>query len=764
MAAPEKTYNQITLDDGLEQNIQWVAPVIDGVTSVTNLSQSYRKYDAGYVFEWPATQGALFGARKPLPAARDLSGSRFIWLAGFSIQFGTVLKFADLVDGGLRFYITDSAGASKGWTIYGRDISGQSASPTFAFGNFLQFSNSLSQMWWCIDLGRTPDYSGGTLDLTDIVAIEIHIQNSASISNQNAGTFACGFLLASDKAIIRAGEVANPASFAILPGTLGRWSEPSNPLYPGGARTQELTPIGDGANGNLFQPICPVQVGDGSTATYFRQSRGQIAMQPSMEAIKYRLAQGETPSLLPVYLPNDVEDCTHTINQSASDDVEIADFVWSAYDYPARGYALEVTGSTSGTCAFVSNSFFRAQFINLGHATTTDCIFDACGPVRITSATGITAATIRNAPSGVSALIITGSAGDYSNVDVRLNNPSATHDIELGSGGAGNYDLSGVIVPSGYTLKIRNNSSNNITVTISAGITTSTSTAGGTITILQPPTTLNILRPNFLEGSTYVLRNSTEGVELDAGTVGSGGLDITLTSGVDYTPGDDLDLRVGYVSGTTAKLPIQELITAPSGNAANSAPTTQQDYAVYNTLAIDGSTRTEFAADYVNKQIDITVASDFSGQNFMAWWVYNESTLNGLRAFLGAYTLLDEGNARNNASVVSVKFDNTTTSNIKQIDNARIFASDGSYPVVNPSTGGGSIDINWRVPVQIISVEGSPVVTGSLEDVPSKVQQGMTDQGYTSARAVEIGKIKAKTDNLPDQPSSKSDVEEAAFL
>ena len=238
------------------------------------------------------------------------------------------------------------------------------------------------------------------------------------------------------------------------------------------------------------------------------------------------------------------------------------------------------------------------------------------------------------------------------------------------------------------------------------------------------------------------------------------------------------------MSGTTAKLPIQELLTAPSVTAVNSAPTSQQDYTVYNSLGINGSSRTEFTADYVNNQVDIIVASDFYGQNFMAWWVYNEATLNGLRNFLGAYTLLDEGNARNNVSVVSVKFDNTTASNIKQIDNARIFASDGSYPVLNPSSGGGAIDINWRVPVQIINVEGSPVVTGSLDDVPEKVQQGLTSQGLTTARAAAldnldatvssrnatapdnagIAAIKAKTDNLPDDPASNSTVEEAAFL
>ena len=90
----------------------------------------------------------------------------------------------------------------------------------------------------------------------------------------------------------------------------------------------------------------------------------------------------------------------------------------------------------------------------------------------------------------------------------------------------------------------------------------------------------------------------------------------------------------------------------------------------------------------------------------MSWWVYNESTLNGLRNFVGLYTLIDEGNIRNNTAVGITLFDNATASNIKQIDNARIFRSDGGYPVKQPSSGGGAIDINWRNSVQTVVVGG----------------------------------------------------------
>lgn len=457
MAAPEKFFDYDFLDDGLGQDIKWVAPQIGSALTPHDLNSTYQGFNAGWVFEWSGSDlGGLYGARKPLPAARDISARRFLWVAAFTNAFATNLKFADLADGGVRFYLTDSAGAYRGYILYGRDVTGNDPNPFFAFGSFISFNNALSQMWWCIDLDRTPDYSSGTLDLTDIVAVEVHVKNNLSISNTSNGRAGFGYLLASGNNIIRAGEIGDPANFTLLPQPLAAWTS-SNLLYPGGGRQgQGLTIIYDGANGNNWATIVPVHVGDGSTATYFRQGRGTLSVQLSMEAIRYRIALGDTPRLLPCYLPDDANERTHTVNQSASDDVEFDSVTWSGYDTDGREYALEVRGSTSGTCKFINNLFARAQFVRLRHATATDCIFDACGGVEINADTGMTGSTIRNAPAGSSALRITGAAGDYSAIEVRLNNPLAAHDIALGSGGGGTYDLSGVTVPVGYTLRVHN--------------------------------------------------------------------------------------------------------------------------------------------------------------------------------------------------------------------------------------------------------------------------------------------------------------------
>jgi hypothetical protein len=300
----------------------------------------------------------------------------------------------------------------------------------------------------------------------------------------------------------------------------------------------------------------------------------------------------------------------------------------------------------------------------------------------------------------------------------------------------GTYPLNG---PHSATLDLRNTSAHAIAVQLpTATAYTTANNTGGVITVTNPATTLQILRPNIINGSNFVIRNNTTATEVASGTTSGGtGINVTLTSGTHYSAGDVLELKIGYCVGVSARLVVTEQATAPAITAINSAPTAQVVNDVYASLAINGSTRTEFSADYVNDDVDIVLAADFYGQNFMAWWVYNESTLDGLRNFVGLYTLIDEGNIRNNTAVGITLFDNTTATNIKQIDNARIFRSDGGYPVKQPSTGGGSIDINWRNAVQTISV-GSAVLPSDVTAISNAVWAIPMGSGHTAKQAVDV--------------------------
>ena len=108
--------------------------------------------------------------------------------------------------------------------------------------------------------------------------------------------------------------------------------------------------------------------------------------------------------------------------------------------------------------------------------------------VEVTLATKITGGLIRSAKT--TALKIIGGADVYSGLSLKIDSAAATYDIELGSGGAGTYDLSKVSVPSGYTLRLRNNSANAVTIKLAAGIANTTSTAGGAIGVTVQSTTM----------------------------------------------------------------------------------------------------------------------------------------------------------------------------------------------------------------------------------------------------------------------------------
>ena len=110
-------------------------------------------------------------------------------------------------------------------------------------------------------------------------------------------------------------------------------------------------------------------------------------------------------------------------------------------------------------------------------------------------------------------LIITSDGGDYSAINLRLIN-NAGDDLTLGSGGNSEpYDFSGLIVPTGYVLKIYNNSVNDITVILPQGVPTVQRSDGGQVTIQQPQATTDVSVLNLQ--SSYVYLEDNQGNQAD---------------------------------------------------------------------------------------------------------------------------------------------------------------------------------------------------------------------------------------------------------
>lgn len=233
--------------------------------------------------------------------------------------------------------------------------------------------------------------------------------------------------------------------------------------------------------------------------------------------------------------------------------------------------------------------------------------------------------------------------------------------------------------------------------------------SGGTTTTLQYSITGLV---NNSRVQIYNMTTMSEILNAVNGTIVNG----TYTEGVEFTIGDTVRLRVTNVIGLVGYKEYES--TAVASASGFSFLANQVLDPVYASLAIDGSTITNFTADYINDEADVTVGSDFTLADFYAWWEYEGYSEDGIRSFFGGLTGVDEANFNIHNATVDIKLDNTTTTNISQLDNRRLYRDDLTRPVVNPTSGGGGIDVEWRSPVLLAN---SDAIEADLESIESKV-------------------------------------------
>jgi hypothetical protein len=328
-------------------------------------------------------------------------------------------------------------------------------------------------------------------------------------------------------------------------------------------------------------------------------------------------------------------------------------------------------------------------------------------------------------------------------------NFSYEYQIDTGSG-FGSYktlnaaNLSGETISptAGFRLKVRittttANSGNALTYVRIDGVTNSTDQQ-----IAYPLPKLQFgTVSGIVAGSRIQVYNVTTAAEIANEVVPGTTYSFNYQDGDEFTDGDIVRIRLTYASGTTAYLGQQ--LGAVASATGWSALASQQLDTVYGAFSIDGASVTKFTADYVSSQVDLNSAVNFSGAELYAWWVANLFTEDGIANFFGGLRAIDEGNIVNDQALVDIKLDNLTTTNVFQNDNIRLFRVDGAYPVVNPTTGGGGIDINWRNQVFPLAVGGSALTP--------------TESAWLSA-------INDATANLPDDLEVINDGVKSASL
>jgi len=194
----------------------------------------------------------------------------------------------------------------------------------------------------------------------------------------------------------------------------------------------------------------------------------------------------------------------------------------------------------------------------------------------------------------------------------------------------------------------------------------------------------------------------------------------TYTEGNEFVAGETVTLRFAEMNGaTTFKRGSGSAITSSTGFSIVATIDTD---AVYATNALDGeSYEATFSPNFTTNYIVLDANADFSGKAAYAYFCFTLTSSNGLYSFWGGVTAVDAGNYRIESSVLNLYFDESAGF-VKQTDDVRIYRADGTRPAIDPTTGGHGIEINWRVPVSVVSTGGSaltPTESAYLLALPS---------------------------------------------
>ena len=414
---------------------------------------------------------------------------------------------------------------------------------------------------------------------------------------------------------------------------------------------------------SFFVPI-PFSFGDGVSAINF-DDQGAAVVSPADNATgqeNFRL----TTDAMRVYLDTR-DDAADTVVLSGS-------YSWGT------AAPWDFSQNNAGTCSLLGNFNGMGEF-TLGASVKASGVFSlASGSDVVVQGADINTATI--------------------NGDCRIEGSTVTAFDNITVTGALNFDTAGTYTITNSNIgEVTNTSGGNVTLNVDNNTTISLNT-GPDISIVLPPKAVTVT--DLITGSRVQLFNLTTGTEVANDVATSTVFTYTLT-GTEISTGDVVRVRATQQSGVTASLPLETL--GVFGAEGVSIIGTQSPDVIYNAFGIDGSLVTKFSPDFVNTQIDFTEPSTFTAQELYAWWAYSITFDNGIRDFFGGITAVDQANIRINNSVVDIFLDTTTSFNILQTDNVRIFREDEQYPVVNPTTGGGAIDVVWRDKVFVVQLE-----------------------------------------------------------
>lgn len=692
------TLNTVKIFNGNE--VTPTAPLIEGSTPTTLIASNITQ---GGGFQNANGTGRR-GCRITFAGgAQDFTTHQFVGFGLYTEAYGAQINQATLANGGMRAIFIDGSGNYAGFNIYGGNVvgidGGNGPSLEGMYGAY-QGVDLNSNARWFIDRTRTPDISGGSINWAAVTAVEF---------SQNYATSSQYFLYMHGLSKVSRPTITGTENFASMEAAINVFSTGTNQRFP----NLLVRPYWFQQSAAQIAYAAPIgfNIGNGSTTTTFVDSAFAMGFLNTYDKAPAYRTTG------PVVQLNSTNDRFFIVNQSATDTLTLTDGSFAS----AAWWNWQLSGS--GTATLTRIAFWRFNQFLAAHGNYNTCSWNAgTAPVEITASTTITSGSILNATT--TGLKILGAAGTYA-MSCLFNNPSATADIELGSGGAGTYTLANISVPASYTLKIRNNSATNaITVAIPAGIAYSTSTAGGSITISTPATYQSVTVNGLVSGSRLQIYDLTSGTQL--ANVSVVGTSYTWTDSVAAAANRAIRVRIAYVSGATAKAFIEAGIgtCGTSGsNAAISYLANQVDDAVYITNGITGSGVTGITIAPSPARVAINIAGGaVTWPQIYAYQVYWLATSAGIADEAAFITAPDTAN------YLFTNFDIKNT-------NATPLTITGGY---------GRDAVTGQVK-DLIDVPGS---TGNIYPMPDHVVPFSTGSGLTAGQDANLTAIRGSTQNL----------------
>jgi hypothetical protein len=234
---------------------------------------------------------------------------------------------------------------------------------------------------------------------------------------------------------------------------------------------------------------------------------------------------------------------------------------------------------------------------------------------------------------------------------------------------------------------------------------------------------------NIVPGSRLRVYNTTKAIEITNQVIAGTSWTLNYFDGpTTFDTGDLADVRLTYIPGISGYEGWRT--TGVVSAAGLSVLAGQVPDAIYNGIGIDGSTVTEFTADYPNVQVDI---SDGDGtttvQRLYAFFCYNETTADGIRYWFDAMTAPDAVNFEIDVATMDLKLDNTSASPV-MIIGGRLYRSDGTTVIAATS---GSIHLD---PDKVYAIAtGSGVTSQDKVDIAALTKTRMEEAGSKLTKA-----------------------------